>query len=264
MASNSLRAARRSRSPDPEEERHSLRRRRSPRNKRSTTACDLCRRRKTKCNAARPSCGYCLFNGVPCTYTDSHDLQQNSQQEPPNSLLLERLDHVVGLLQDQANTQSLSQDGPASGPTAEKAGLARRKSVAAGHSNCTDAEFGRLEISEAAARTVSCEALLQWPVFSEIVPHHQIQSLILVADGELDTAREEQPAYVHGLRPALASEDILPLCNRFQAFILPKNPFMTAREFMEYGRDVAENGPGWNGPSCLVVELSRIAVKCNC
>lgn len=33
-------------------------------------ACEQCRRRKSKCDRARPQCGACLENESPCVFTD--------------------------------------------------------------------------------------------------------------------------------------------------------------------------------------------------
>lgn len=35
---------------------------------RTTTACNVCRARRTKCNSQRPACGYCHAHGLDCEY----------------------------------------------------------------------------------------------------------------------------------------------------------------------------------------------------
>lgn len=41
------------------------------RRSRGITACQTCRRRKTKCDNERPTCGYCASVGANCGYLDS-------------------------------------------------------------------------------------------------------------------------------------------------------------------------------------------------
>ncbi len=36
-------------------------------------ACQFCRLRKTKCDAARPTCGYCSYHQARCVYDDQQD-----------------------------------------------------------------------------------------------------------------------------------------------------------------------------------------------
>lgn len=39
--------------------------------KRALVACEICRRRKIKCDNAKPSCKSCQNSGLQCTYADS-------------------------------------------------------------------------------------------------------------------------------------------------------------------------------------------------
>ncbi|KAH7029313.1 uncharacterized protein B0I36DRAFT_130832 [Microdochium trichocladiopsis] len=50
--------------------------------KRVMTACNLCRFRKTKCDAVRPSCSFCTDLGVECHYRDA-GTPQAEKPEPP-------------------------------------------------------------------------------------------------------------------------------------------------------------------------------------
>ncbi|KAI8378634.1 hypothetical protein BD560DRAFT_325049, partial [Blakeslea trispora] len=40
--------------------------------KRLTQACELCRRKKIKCDGAKPGCGNCLKLNINCTYSTSN------------------------------------------------------------------------------------------------------------------------------------------------------------------------------------------------
>ncbi|GAB1321084.1 hypothetical protein MFIFM68171_11294 [Madurella fahalii] len=45
----------------------------------STAACETCRKRKAKCNAARPACGYCVSTGVNCVYSTGSERETHAQ-----------------------------------------------------------------------------------------------------------------------------------------------------------------------------------------
>lgn len=247
---------RRSRSPDAEDVDAPPQRQRSVTRKRAPTACNLCRQRKTKCDNASPSCGFCIFVRVPCVYSDTRNGSSSEPRpvEPSNSEILERLNHVVTLLEDRDGIRPLLNRG-SEDVLLEAQAADPGSNTSIGHSDFTDAGFGQLEISEKAACTVSCESILRWPTFSGLTSYQNIKSFALVSDDDADISSPDWPTHIRPARPALASEDILPLCNKFQALILVKNPSMTSREFSKYAREVAENGPGWDGPSCLVVSV---------
>ncbi|KAK3301844.1 uncharacterized protein B0T15DRAFT_563508 [Chaetomium strumarium] len=45
----------------------------------STVACETCRKRKVKCNAARPTCSYCVSAGVNCMYVTRSASETHAQ-----------------------------------------------------------------------------------------------------------------------------------------------------------------------------------------
>lgn len=246
----------RSRSPHQHSPDSPIRRRRSRPHRRAATACQVCRLRKTKCDNTRPTCSFCAVQGLTCLYQEDNASQP--RPEPSNSVLLERLNHVVSLL---------AQGTPSAPTTPARAHVPEKQVVH--RSNFTGDGFGQLEIPEIAARTISCESILRWPIFQQEVSDPPITSLLL--QSELDDATSS-PGWAADLgdanslqsslrrtrtvpaKPTLAEDNIVPLCKKFQALLFPKNPFMTANDFARYVRDVSENGPGWDGPSCLVVK----------
>ncbi|KAG6010036.1 hypothetical protein E4U21_000478 [Claviceps maximensis] len=63
--------------------------------KRATTACQVCRARKTKCDNVKPSCSYCVSVGATCVQTSAVDL---SSLDPASLKILDRLDSLERLL----------------------------------------------------------------------------------------------------------------------------------------------------------------------
>ena len=59
---------------------------------RSINSCDTCRKRRLRCDKARPSCGRCVATGTTCTYLPETSI---SKEEPT-----------------QRETRSISQEGP--------------------------------------------------------------------------------------------------------------------------------------------------------
>ncbi|KAJ4209675.1 hypothetical protein NW759_013322 [Fusarium solani] len=81
--------------------------------KRSIVACDVCRRRRTKCDGERPKCGFCQAHEAHCAY-------QAVPEPPPSRLevdiagIRERLDHIIELLaSDQRSSDTRSCPLPA-------------------------------------------------------------------------------------------------------------------------------------------------------
>ncbi|KAJ6117994.1 C6 finger domain protein [Penicillium sp. IBT 18751x] len=42
---------------------------------RAAEACEMCRRRKRKCDEGRPACSHCIENSLICVYQTGHSLQ---------------------------------------------------------------------------------------------------------------------------------------------------------------------------------------------
>lgn len=93
--------------------------------KRATTACQVCRARKTKCDNNRPSCSYCVSVGATCVQPAT-DL---SSFDPASLKILDRLDDLDRRLQELAShsTFPVTSDKPClswpGGPTVANPGL---------------------------------------------------------------------------------------------------------------------------------------------
>ncbi|OTA68009.1 hypothetical protein K449DRAFT_324441 [Hypoxylon sp. EC38] len=245
-------------------DRHQLARRR-----RNLTSCLLCRRRKTKCDNKRPSCGYCLLHGADCTYPDApidptrlglgiglRALQAAPQEDVPNSVLLDRINHAVNLLENLRSSTSIS--GSSGGPTSLPTQLTtldplnHQATGFSAESAFTDDGFGRLEVPETAARTSACESVLQWPILRDFNTGEQITSFPL-------QAAACEPSIGQRRQSPLDQDAIWPLCQRFLVLIHVKNPVLDVSEFKRYARAAAEYGPGWDGPGCLVLLACALA-----
>ncbi|KAJ4263517.1 hypothetical protein NW762_006336 [Fusarium torreyae] len=104
----------------------------------------------------------------------------------------------------------------------------------------------------------SCESILRWPIFEGLV--FDVHSFVLESESNSETSRSEIGG---SLGRGVQEDDFIPLSKKFLAYVHVKNPILDVRDYKAKVRDAAENGPGWDGPSCLVVgvEDTKYAVE---
>ncbi|EJD44747.1 hypothetical protein AURDEDRAFT_114270 [Auricularia subglabra TFB-10046 SS5] len=69
-------------------------------------ACVVCRRRKTKCNGAEPSCGTCVVHGLQCEYSSEPDRRKTKESHELAELRLRvvELENRVRACEGRAST----------------------------------------------------------------------------------------------------------------------------------------------------------------
>ena len=232
-----------------------------PVHKRASTACQLCRFRKTKCDNGKPSCGYCIFQRAPCVYPDKQARSgrrggprsfvaglMREGQDVPNSVLLDRLNNLTSLVEKVCHNTEI-----------QGASLARPETITEtpGGANETlssafaDDGFGRLDIPELAAKTSSCESILRWPQLQRLCANEGINSFALQA--AVRDESEARPASVENHHGSIHEEYFTSCCAKFLVFIHVKNPVLDVAELRRSSRAAAEFGPSWDGRGCLVV-----------
>lgn len=255
--------------------------RRLPR-RRAATACQLCRARKTKCDNNRPSCGYCIFQGARCVYSDSlSGARPGSPRSPSrpvphedvsNAVVLERINNLTTLVEalrggsaaggsPQTPYPVAATPGQLTVPISAFGGPDQSPSVinnaekdATPGSAFTNDGFGKLNVSELAARTSACESILKWPALRDVYWNERITSFPLQSVVGSET-ENEAPSTNTGRVP-IQEDNIWPLCRKFLALIHIKNPILNVSQFKQYAREAAECGPSWDGRGCLVVSLT--------
>lgn len=95
----------------------------------------------------------------------------------------------------------------------------------------------------------NCEGVLRWPIFEGLVP--DVHSFILESAKE-DSGQAEN-IRTGSLGRGVQEDDFIPLSKKFLAYVHVKNPILDVADYKAQVRDAAENGPRWDGPSCLVV-----------
>jgi hypothetical protein len=245
--------------------------------KRAITACEFCRLRKTRCDNARPTCGFCQLHQAECIYPDAVD---DALYDPTTRELLGRLDEIKELLRHCQHGQPPSQttssatrphdpDGPqlpvADGFTTEE----ESHTSQTGRAPAGEPTQNQLSSDHYAScqEHLLCESILRWPVLHEFLsPDKQlIHSFLLDSVIDSESGRSpDQSADGSEHRPGqrgVSESDLVPLCRKFLSVVHVKNPILDTQNLLRYARIAAEDGLAWDAPSCLVVCLALGAIE---
>ncbi|RSL43296.1 hypothetical protein CEP53_011770 [Fusarium sp. AF-6] len=222
--------------------------------KRAVTACQSCRLRKTKCDNLRPSCGFCSKNGAQCIYPGP-ETSDYSTFDPASLTILDRLNHVVTLLESRplaviAQPSDISQQ-VSGAPMSVNFPTSSAPSTEA-TTNLPEMDILQtLDIPDFPSSVINCESILRWPIFEGLVP--DVHSFILESAKE-DSGQVESTR-TSSLGRGVQEDDFIPLSKKFLAYVHVKNPILDVADYKAQVKDAAENGPRWDGPSCLVLRL---------
>ncbi|RAO71707.1 uncharacterized protein BHQ10_007719 [Talaromyces amestolkiae] len=230
--------------------------------KRALAACLPCRARKTKCDNIKPTCGFCTNHGAQCTYADT--TTDHSSFDPASLAILERLNHVVSLLETQSSSFTAVQHGnhiSIDDSTVSQSDILVPTS-SHGASNLIDLDIDDdllLDISGFPATGSSCEAIIKWPIFSnDSLP--EVKSFVVDAQYHDSVNPVASRTRAATLGRGIQEEDFILLSRRFLSYVHIKNPILDVPEFTWHVKNAAETGIRWDGPSCLVacVQLQNL------
>ncbi|OAL28488.1 hypothetical protein AYO20_09436 [Fonsecaea nubica] len=229
--------------------------------RRAITACQNCRARKSKCSNERPTCSKCATLGTPCVYNDRID---HSSFDPASLLILQKLNEIIDRLDSSltANIQlgshepdttwspsiqgNLERTSPS--PSRETAPRALQLDQEEHVSNDGLAEYGYRKVPPAC---MAVDTVLTWPIFGNLFQADFLISALFIPDeGVFENATGPQE---RSQNRAVNFEDAPALVDRFLAFVHTKNPILDVPEIRASARRIAEEGPGWDASSCLVV-----------
>ncbi|RDL36805.1 uncharacterized protein BP5553_06157 [Venustampulla echinocandica] len=267
--------------------------------KRASTACSVCRARKTKCDSERPVCGFCRASGGNCRYPepDASKLDQGSLEILTRINQLEQTlkSHISQALNSKPNTSirgaflpiSQLQDrssgyhstSPSMLPTLlESSGASEH--VQYHH------QIGQLDpVSQpfkigsttlpmdvppsteilSHASDMSLEAVLKWPIFLGLLPHlatelHTPTTEVLAKDGPIATVTEQDiDMALQNLRPGTLDH----LVDNFLANNNIKNPVLDSDTLRTYVQEFNMSRPQWDGKTCLILLVCAISVISN-
>ncbi|KAF5687273.1 oleate-activated transcription factor 1 [Fusarium circinatum] len=227
--------------------------------KRAVTACQSCRLRKTKCDNVRPVCGFCSRSGAQCVYPGSGPDSDYSSYDPASLTILDRLNHVVSLLESRPLAVLVNETGSYDSPH-EASDIPRRPAsitqplrVAPIHASRDlttlvpeDDVLQVLERPDFPSASNNCESIMRWPIFRDLVP--EVNSFVLELNEDVEAGPSD--ARASGGRGVQEEEFIL-LSKRFLAYVHVKNPILDVKDYKNKVREAAENGPRWD--ACLSV-----------
>ncbi|KAF5501129.1 Echinocandin B biosynthetic cluster transcription factor ecdB [Colletotrichum siamense] len=240
--------------------------------RRAVAACGPCRVRKTKCDNVRPACGFCQRNGGLCTYPDTTN--DFSTFDPASLAILDRINHVVNLLESRPpaplpaaeptcipavphGNQILSPTS-INGPQGSSCAVVDETQCQTDDGLPEDDVMTRFDIPDLAAASWNCETILRWPIFRDTVP--EINSFILeLEDDDPDCMGVRKSNNAASLGRGVQEDDFTVLSKKFLAYVHVKNPVLDVPDFRAHVKAAIENGPRWDGPSCLVLIACALA-----
>ncbi|KAI5456060.1 hypothetical protein BGZ63DRAFT_367757 [Mariannaea sp. PMI_226] len=263
--------------------------------KRASTACQLCRTRKTKCDNQRPNCSKCRDLGARCVYHDQPN--PASYPNPIKSEILDRLDYLIQLVEPGASSRPANHVPGSSSSRqdtipANKASLAPYLGIGSQDQDISwdtdDTRAVREDLSRdnepngpllstqtPQTRIGLCEDILEWPIFQGKYDRRRTEALIFDptltwhhADEPMLTAEAiESPRQLEYQDPrqslsvgrGMREEDIMHLIETFLLTVHIKNPILDPGYLRKTARSVAENGFGWEAQSCLVLIACALA-----
>ncbi|KAG0153534.1 hypothetical protein PDIDSM_2187 [Penicillium digitatum] len=234
---------------------------------RAPTACQTCRLRKTRCDNTRPTCSYCAVQGVKCNYPETSP-QQNQvgfdPGNPSNNEVLQRLNHIAGLLENfksegsTSSTRSLKEgffelamQNPS--PVADSLLGSHPPSTSTGSVDDRGADNDPRVLYMAS----SGENMLRWPIFNKVITEAEkhIRSFLL-------DSLDNQPHSMQAPRQVgIGSfvDEIPRLCRKYFLLCHRRNPIVDLDSLDRYAKEVTVQGLGWDGPSCQVLLACALA-----
>jgi hypothetical protein len=184
--------------------------------------------------------------------------------DPASLSILDRLNHVVSLLESRPSAVLLNEPyshnlpiesygSPRSHVTASQP--LRVAPIHASNDPTThvpeDDILQVLDRPDFPSTSNNCESIMRWPFFQGLAP--EVHSFVL----ESDIYTEAIPGAVRGVPggKGVQEEDFISLSKRFLAYAHVKNPILDVKEYKKKVREAAENGPRWDGASCLIVSI---------
>lgn len=238
-------------------------------------ACNVCRSRKTKCDNRRPVCGFCAATGGECSYSD--ESQDHSRLDRGSLLILQRVGELeqslAKLITETAGSNSAAQaprsvlspsavpiNAPVSGlsPTPDYPHSPRRAKLeeVVTIAESGDGQGGNPPTADIihASTEMTVESLLTWPVFQNVLPEPHTPLLTLLGQAEQRTHIDNAVSFNFELK--IDSQAVGRLVANFLSSNHIKNPIFDIATLWKDVRLFVDNGPQWDGRSCLVVSIA--------
>lgn len=215
---------------------------------RGAIACDKCRSRKTRCDGARPSCGYCTHNDHDCVYPDS-----------ANNQVLDAIRDLSALVETKHNVCSICSASLVNDTIVYRPG---QSTATPDHFHGPATAYSASDSAQGHARPGSAvsQALLK-PLSGVAQPPLKPRGIETILGwgslSHLDRQRcfyasENAPALAPSSVPGLNVDKLCHLESKYIDGVHSKNPALDLATLHHLVLDVAENGLDWSSRTCLV------------
>ncbi|CAG8888622.1 unnamed protein product [Penicillium egyptiacum] len=234
---------------------------------RAPTACQTCRLRKTRCDNARPTCSYCAVQGMECNYPETSPQQNQAGFDPgnpSNNEVLQRLNHIAGLLENfksegsTSSTRSLKEgffelamQNPSPVADSLPGSNVPSASTASIDDRGTDNDPRILYMAS------SGENMLRWPIFNKVITEAEKHIRSFLLDSLDNQPRSMQAPRQVGIGSFV--DEIPRLCRKYFLLCHRRNPIVDLDSLDRYAKEVTVQGLGWDGPSCQVLLACALA-----
>ncbi|KAK9241926.1 putative C6 transcription factor [Lipomyces tetrasporus] len=209
---------------------------------RRRAACQSCRKRKVRCDNARPTCGFCQHNGIECAYIERGDY---TKEDRDLGEVIERLDTLSHAVE---NIQSFlfSNGTPTSSGNSAPQQLGRQFDVP-----LEDGEPYKDYLQIPSCRG-SADTVLTWPIYLGRFRESSLITTLFQSSHGTENSAMETWVMPGGFRPT--NEERIPaLVDQFVQNVHTKNPILDLGALVCLGRQAAEFGLQWDSQSCLVL-----------
>ncbi|KAH7068344.1 hypothetical protein BKA63DRAFT_521595 [Paraphoma chrysanthemicola] len=242
--------------------------------KRAIVACYVCRRKKTKCDNVRPTCGSCQELKIGCQYSDLKF--DNSTYDPASIEILEQIGavtrlleaqnaHLLGIVSNPCHANRMSPPPPSTEPTdynaSSESTIASQDHHGGKHHYGPEQEAVLLSESLEFAETAlgNCEDVLEWPVFQGEFHRSETEALVFNPDLAYENQSGSASSISHVPDPrsrfsrGIQEDETLALVEKFFSNVHIKNPILSVNGTLSMAKDAMEHGFKWDAPSCLVL-----------
>ncbi|KAE8396366.1 hypothetical protein BDV23DRAFT_48080 [Aspergillus alliaceus] len=213
-----------------------------PLGNRRRAACQTCRRRKVRCDNARPTCGFCQGNGMTCVYIERGEL---TKEDRDLGKVIERLDNLSHAVE---NIQSFLFSNGTPTSSAPSAPQLKGKEFDVSEE---DAEPYKDYLQVPSSRG-SADTVLTWPIFHGRFRENALITTVFQSPHGAESSAIETWVVPDGFQPT--NEERIPaLVDQFIQNVHTKNPILDLEALIRWGRHAAEFGLQWDAQSCLVL-----------
>ncbi|QMW45584.1 hypothetical protein G4B11_009039 [Aspergillus flavus] len=210
---------------------------------RRRAACQTCRKRKVRCNNARPACGFCQHNGMNCVYIERGE---PTKEDRDLGEVIERLDNLAYAVEN-IHSYLLSTGTPtSSGRPAAPQQTGGQLDIPV---EDTEPYKDYLQIPSSRG---SADTVLTWPIFRGRFRENALITTLFQSSHGAESSAVETWVVPDGFQPT-DEERIPALVDRFIQNVHTKNPILDLEALIRWGRHAAEFGLRWDAQSCLVL-----------